>query len=104
MKPGLSASEKNEVVRAAYRQVFERDITRAYSLSVSDLESKVKNNEISMKEFVRRLAKSPSTARISSSHTLTAVRWNSRSVIFWDVVLAPVKKFKNISRSSLTVG
>jgi phycobilisome core-membrane linker protein len=59
MKPGLSASEKNEVVRAAYRQIFERDITRAYSLSISDLESKVKNNEISMKEFVRRLAKSP---------------------------------------------
>jgi phycobilisome core-membrane linker protein len=59
MKPGLSAGEKNDVVKAAYRQVFERDITRAYSLSVSDLESKVKNSEISMKEFVRRLAKSP---------------------------------------------
>jgi phycobilisome core-membrane linker protein len=59
MKPGLSASEKNAAVKAAYRQVFERDITRAYSLSVSDLESKVKNGEISMKEFIRRLAKSP---------------------------------------------
>lgn len=59
MKPGLSASEKNEVVKAAYRQVFERDITRAYSLGISDLESKVKNGEISMKEFIRRLAKSP---------------------------------------------
>jgi phycobilisome core-membrane linker protein len=59
MKPGLSASEKNEVVKAAYRQVFERDITRAYSLSISDLESKVKNNEISIKEFIRRLGKSP---------------------------------------------
>ncbi|HEY9619006.1 MAG TPA: phycobilisome rod-core linker polypeptide [Crinalium sp.] len=59
MKPGLSASEKNEVVKAAYRQVFERDIIRAYSLGISDLESKVKNGEISMKEFVRRLAKSP---------------------------------------------
>lgn len=59
MKPGLSASEKNDVVKAAYRQVFERDITRAYSLSISDLESKVKNGEISMKEFIRRLAKSP---------------------------------------------
>lgn len=59
MKPGLSASEKNDVVKAAYRQVFERDITRAYSLAISDLESKVKNNEISMKEFIRRLAKSP---------------------------------------------
>ena len=59
MKPGLSAGEKNEVVKAAYRQVFERDITRAYSLSVSDLESKVKNGDISTKEFIRRLGKSP---------------------------------------------
>ncbi|MBW4693608.1 MAG: phycobilisome rod-core linker polypeptide [Lyngbya sp. HA4199-MV5] len=59
MKPGLSVSEKNDVVKAAYRQVFERDITRAYSLSISDLSSKVKNGEISMKEFIRRLAKSP---------------------------------------------
>ncbi|TAF09317.1 MAG: photosystem I reaction center subunit X [Nostocales cyanobacterium] len=59
MKPGLSSSEKTEVIKAAYRQVFERDITRAYSLSISDLESKVKNGSISMKEFIRRLAKSP---------------------------------------------
>ncbi|MCC5622404.1 phycobilisome rod-core linker polypeptide [Nostoc sp. CHAB 5715] len=59
MKPGLSSSEKNEVVKATYRQIFERDITRAYSLSISDLESKVKNGDISLKEFVRRLAKSP---------------------------------------------
>lgn len=59
MKPGLSATEKNDVVKAAYRHVFERDITRAYSLGISDLESKVKNGDISMKEFVRRLAKSP---------------------------------------------
>jgi len=59
MKTGLSATEKNEVVKAAYRQIFERDITRAYSLSISDIESKVKNGDISMKEFVRRLTKSP---------------------------------------------
>jgi phycobilisome core-membrane linker protein len=59
MKTGLSTSEKNEIIRAAYRQVFERDVTKAYSLSISDLESKVKNGEISMKEFVRRLGKSP---------------------------------------------
>ncbi|MBD2100604.1 phycobilisome rod-core linker polypeptide [Leptolyngbya sp. FACHB-261] len=59
MKPGLSATEKNDIVKAAYRQVFERDITRAYSLGISDLESKVKNNQISMKEFIRRLGKSP---------------------------------------------
>ena len=59
MKPGLSSTEKNDVVKAAYRQVFERDITRAYSLAISDLESKVKNGDISMKEFIRRLGKSP---------------------------------------------
>jgi phycobilisome core-membrane linker protein len=59
MKTGLSTSEKNEVVRAAYRQVFERDITKAYSLSNSVLETKVKGGEISMKEFIRRLCKSP---------------------------------------------
>lgn len=59
MKPGLSSSEKNDVVKAAYRQIFERDITRAYSLGISDLESKVKNCEISMREFVRRVGKSP---------------------------------------------
>ncbi|MBD1924724.1 phycobilisome rod-core linker polypeptide [Trichocoleus sp. FACHB-90] len=59
MKPGLSSSEKQEIIKAAYRQVFERDITRAYSQGISDLESKVKNGDISMKEFIRRLGKSP---------------------------------------------
>jgi phycobilisome core-membrane linker protein len=59
MKPGLSESEKLSVIKAAYRQVFERDITRAYSQSISYLESQVKNGDISMKEFIRRLAKSP---------------------------------------------
>lgn len=59
MKPGLSVTEKNDVVKAAYRQIFERDITRAYGQSISYLESQVKNGDISMKEFVRRLGKSP---------------------------------------------
>ena len=59
MKPGLSSSEKQDVVKAAYRQVFERDITRAYSQSISYLESQVKNGDLSMKEFIRRLGKSP---------------------------------------------
>lgn len=59
MKPGLSFSEKQAVVKAAYRQIFERDITRAYGLSLSYLESQVKNGDISTKEFVRRLGKSP---------------------------------------------
>ncbi len=59
MKPGLAAGEKQEVIKAAYRQIFERDITRAYSQSISNLESQVKNGDISMKEFIRRLGKSP---------------------------------------------
>lgn len=42
MKSTLSGAEKAAVIKAAYRQVFERDIKRAYSLDVSDLESKVK--------------------------------------------------------------
>lgn len=58
MKPGLSSTEKQEIVKATYRQIFERDITRAYSQSISYLESQVKNGDISMKEFVRRLGKS----------------------------------------------
>lgn len=58
MKSGLSPSEKQAVVKAAYRQIFERDITRAYSQSISYLESQVKNGDISMKEFVRRMGKS----------------------------------------------
>jgi len=59
MKTGLSGMEKDMVVKAAYRQIFERDITRAYSQSISYLESQVRNGDISMKEFTRRLGKSP---------------------------------------------
>lgn len=59
MRPGLSGVEKAEVIKAAYRQIFERDITKAYSQAESYLETNVKNGDISMKEFVRRLCKSP---------------------------------------------
>lgn len=58
MKPLLSVNEKNTVIQACYRQVFERDISRAYNLSISDLESQVVNGIISIKEFVRALGKS----------------------------------------------
>ena len=58
MKTGLSTLEKQLVIKAAYRQIFERDITRAYGQSISYLESQVKNGDISMKEFVRRICKS----------------------------------------------
>ena len=58
MKSCLSANEKNDVIKACYRQIFERDISKAYSLSISDLESQVKNGRISVKEFIRSLGKS----------------------------------------------
>jgi phycobilisome core-membrane linker protein len=59
MKTGLSGGEKAEILRAAYRQLFERDITKAYSQSNVVLETKVKGGEICMKEFVRRTCQSP---------------------------------------------
>ena len=58
MKPFLSSNEKKLVIKACYRQVFERDITKAYNLSISDLESQAINGIISIKEFIRALGKS----------------------------------------------
>nr|YP_010337129.1 phycytochrome bilisome core-membrane linker protein [Pseudoerythrocladia kornmannii]QUE28209.1 ApcE [Pseudoerythrocladia kornmannii]UNJ16714.1 phycytochrome bilisome core-membrane linker protein [Pseudoerythrocladia kornmannii] len=58
MKKALSTGEKVNIIKAAYRQVFERDINKAYGILFSDLESKVKNGQISMKEFIREIGKS----------------------------------------------
>nr|ATG31120.1 LCM [Griffithsia pacifica]5Y6P_a2 Chain a2, LCM [Griffithsia pacifica]5Y6P_b2 Chain b2, LCM [Griffithsia pacifica] len=58
MKSSLSADEKNTVVKACYRQVFERDIAKAYNIQFSGLESQVKTGQLSIKEFVRALGKS----------------------------------------------
>ncbi|MGJ3253414.1 MAG: phycobilisome rod-core linker polypeptide [Elainellaceae cyanobacterium] len=58
MKSELSETEKQEVIHAAYRQVFERNVTQAYGVSFTELESQVKSGMISMKEFVRHLGKS----------------------------------------------
>nr|YP_009295667.1 phycobillisome linker protein [Mastocarpus papillatus]AOL58151.1 phycobillisome linker protein [Mastocarpus papillatus] len=58
MKTSLSTEEKNNVIRACYKQVFERDIAKAYNLVFSDLESQVKNGQLSVKEFIRLLGKS----------------------------------------------
>lgn len=58
MKTSLSLNEKNTVIDACYRQIFERDIHKAYSLSLSNLESQVRNGQSSIKEFIRALGKS----------------------------------------------
>nr|YP_009393320.1 phycobilisome linker polypeptide [Symphyocladiella dendroidea]ARW61882.1 phycobilisome linker polypeptide [Symphyocladiella dendroidea] len=58
MKSSLSNNEKKLVISACYRQVFERDISKAYSLHFYDLESQVKIGTLSIKEFIRFLGKS----------------------------------------------
>ena len=58
MKRYLPDLEKDEVVRAAYRQVFERDITRPYGPTLAEPVSQVKSGRWSMKEFIRQLGKS----------------------------------------------
>nr|ARW64161.1 phycobilisome linker polypeptide [Chondria sp. (in: red algae)] len=58
MKSSLSTDEKQLVIYACYRQIFERDISKAYSLKFTDLESKLKIGQLSIKEFIRYLGKS----------------------------------------------
>ncbi len=59
MRPGLSGAEKAEIVRAAYRQVFERDIAKGYSQTPCELEaSQLIQGKLSMREFIRALGKS----------------------------------------------
>jgi len=59
MRPRLSGAQKAEVVRAAYRQVFERDIAKAYSQTPCPVEaSQVSQGQISMREFIRCLGHS----------------------------------------------
>ena len=59
MKPAMSGAQKAEVIRAAYRQVFERDIAKAYSQDPCSVEtSQVAKGDISMREYIRALGKS----------------------------------------------
>nr|YP_009509290.1 phycobilisome linker polypeptide [Gracilaria vermiculophylla]AXI96940.1 phycobilisome linker polypeptide [Gracilaria vermiculophylla]QXU75145.1 phycobilisome linker polypeptide [Gracilaria vermiculophylla]WDZ67878.1 phycytochrome bilisome linker polypeptide [Gracilaria vermiculophylla] len=58
MKTSLSSGEKDSVIKACYRQIFQRDIAKAYGINFRDLESQVKNGTLSIKEFVRCLGKS----------------------------------------------
>lgn len=58
MKTNLSSDEKNTVIKACYRQIFERDIRKGYNLSFTALESQVINGQLSVKEFIRSIGKS----------------------------------------------
>ena len=54
MKPELPELEKDAVIRAAFRQVFERDIGQLYSKQLSKLVSQVKGLDGSMQSFIPR--------------------------------------------------
>ena len=59
MKPAMSGGQKAEVIRAAYRQVFERDIVKGYGQVVCPVETtQVRQGQISMREFIRALGRS----------------------------------------------
>ncbi|NJM97203.1 MAG: photosystem I reaction center subunit XI [Phormidesmis sp. RL_2_1] len=61
MKPDLPELEKHEVIKAAYRQVFERDVTQLYGSTLAELVSQVKGGHGSagsMAEFIRQLGHS----------------------------------------------
>ncbi len=59
MKPGLSGREKAEVIRAAYRQVFERDIVKGYSQVVCPVEAtQLRQGQLAMRDFIRALGRS----------------------------------------------
>lgn len=57
MKTSLSSNEKQLVIQACYRQVFQRDIRKAYGINFQDLESQVSTGQLSVKEFIRSLGK-----------------------------------------------
>lgn len=57
MKTSLSSIEKQLVIRACYRQIFQRDISKAYNINFQDLESQVFTGQLSIKEFIRFLGK-----------------------------------------------
>ena len=58
MRAMRSDSEKDDVIRAAYRHVFERDVARTHGDAFKDLVSQVKSGRISMQSFIRELGQS----------------------------------------------
>ena len=59
MKRQLSGAQKAEIIRACYRQVFERDIAKAYSQVPCPVEAtQVRQGQISIREFIRALGHS----------------------------------------------
>jgi phycobilisome core-membrane linker protein len=58
MKPHLAETEVQAVIKAAYRQVFERDIAHELGIALTELESQFRSRAFSTKEFIRQLGHS----------------------------------------------
>lgn len=58
MRSGLPDIEKDEVIKAAYRQVFERDVSHLQNGALAELVSQAKSEQGSMKAFIAQLGKS----------------------------------------------
>jgi phycobilisome core-membrane linker protein len=59
LKQGATLTQKQEAIAAAYRQVFERDVTDTYKFpQKAELESQLIGGNLSVKEFIRCLGKS----------------------------------------------
>lgn len=87
MKPGLTGAQKAEVVRAAYRQVFERDLVKGYSQVVCPVEAtQLRQGQISMREFVRALGRSKEYRQQFYGRFPTVASWNWPSAISLDAV------------------
>ena len=78
MRPGLSGAEKAEIIRAAYRQVFERDIAKGYSQNPCSKwkPARLSKAKLSMREFVRALAAARNTDNNFTIGLSTAVWWS----------------------------
>ena len=59
LRRAMSGAQKAEVIRAAYRQVFERDLVKGYSQVVCPVEAtQVRQGQLSVREFIRALGRS----------------------------------------------
>lgn len=96
----LSSSEVEEVIWAAYRQIFNEQQLLAYNRQTA-LESQLKANQITVKEFIRGLTLSPTFrernyepsnnyrfVQMCLQRVLGRDAYNEREKIAWSIILA----------------
>ena len=79
--PGDDDARKEEIIRAVYKQVLGNAYVMERASAVA--ESQFKLGEISVRELVRRIAKSDPTANGSSTPAPATATLNWPSAIFW---------------------